>query len=230
MHFERFRVLLSAHSSLFPGDEVRDLYLLAINFGVKKSNEYGTVWLRATFNLYKEALEHRLLLENGFLSRFAYNNMVGIAMRLRETDWAEDFLIRYKPLLERRYREATFSLNSARVAYLRGQYGLALQHLQGADYKDFINSMNAKMLQLKIYYETNEIDLLLSHLDSVQNYIRRQGPIGYHRENYLLIVRYVRALLRILPGDQDALDDLHRQIGAEPMLLTEKEWLLAQRI
>jgi hypothetical protein len=200
--------------------------LLAINFGVKKSNEYGQVWLRATFELYKEALERQLLLENGHLSRFAYNNIVGIAMRLDETDWAEDFLIRYKSLLERRYREASFSLNSARVAYMRQRYGLALQHLQNADYKDFINSMNAKILQMKIYCETDETELLVSHLDSMQNYIRRQGPVGYHRDNYLRIVRYVRQILRVLPGDIAALEEIKQQIEAEPVLLTEKPWLL----
>lgn len=230
VHFERFRLLLTTHAALFPEEEIRALYLLAINFGVKKSNEYGEVWLRATFALYKEALARELLLENGFLSRFAYNNIVGIAMRLEEVEWAEDFLIRYKPLLERRYREASFSLNSARVAYRRKHYGAALQFLQNADYKDFINSMNAKILQMKIYYETEETDILLSHLDSMQNYIRRQGPIGYHRDNYLRIVRYVQALLRIRPGDQTALATLHQKIAAEPILLTEKTWLMAQKV
>lgn len=227
-HFERFRQLLSATATLFPEDEMRALYLLALNFGVKKSNEYGTVWLRATFELYKEALYRELLLENGVLSRFAYNNIAGIATRLHETDWADDFLSRYKPLLERRYREAAFSLNAARVAYVRRQYGVALQHLQNADYRDFINSMNAKILQMKIYYETDETNLLLSHLDSLQNYIRRQGPIGYHRDNYSRIVRYVRALLRVVPGDKAALAALRQQIEAEPILLTEREWLLEQ--
>jgi hypothetical protein len=226
LHFEQFRLLLTETAHLFPEDEIRALYLLAINFGVKKSNEYGQAWLRATFELYKEGLARRLLLENGFLSRFAYNNIVGIAMRLGEADWAESFLLTYKPLLERRYREASFSLNSARVAYMRQRYGLALQYLQNADYKDFINSMNAKILQMKIYYETDEVELLISHLDSLQNYIRRQGPVGYHRENYLRIVRYVRQLVRTAPATRKSLSQLEQKIQSESILLTEKEWLL----
>lgn len=226
VHFEAFRLLLTGHAHLFPEDEIRSLYLLAINFGVKKSNESGQIWLRATFELYKEGLERKFLLENGFLSRFAYTNIVGIAMRLGEADWAEGFLLAYKPLLERRYREASFHLNSARVAYMRQRYGLALQHLQNADYKDFINSMNAKILQMKIYYETDETELLISHLDSIKNYIRRQGPVGYHRDNYLRIVRYVQHLLRIAHGDQKKLMAFEQQLTEDSLLLTEKEWLL----
>lgn len=227
-HFSGFRQTLSGHADQFPPDELRALYLLAINFGVKKSNETGDqYWYRATFDLYREALERELLLENGVLSRFAYHNIVGVAIRLREVAWAEDFIYRYKPALERHYREAAFSLNMARVAYTRQDYRTALLHLQRADYKDFINSLNAKTLQIKIYYETGETDLLESHLDSVKNYIRRQRAVGYHRKNFLNIVRYTRALLRRNPDDPTALTELRRQIEQEPVL-TEKEWLLSQ--
>jgi hypothetical protein len=222
-HFEQFSALLSEHAGLFPDDEVRALYLLAINFGVKKSNENGAGWLRATFELYRAALYRDILFENGILSRFAYNNMTGIAIRLYETDWAADFVARYKPFLERRYREATFSLNSARIAYLRRDFGAALQFLQQADYKDLISGMTAKILQLKIYYETGETDLLESHLDTIQNYLRRQGAAGYHRDNYQRIVRYTRAVLRC--PDTTALLSIRSQIEQESML-TERDWLL----
>lgn len=225
LHFTRFRETLSVHADRFPPEELRALFLLAINFGVKKSNETGDPgWYRATFDLYREALGRELLLENGVLSRFAYHNIVGVAIRLQEVAWAETFVHRYKPFLERSYREAAFSLNTARVAYTRQDYRTALLHLQRADYKDFINSLNAKTLQLKIYYETGETDLLESHLDSMKNYIRRQQAVGYHRQNFLNIVRYTRALLRRTPDD---IETLRQQIESEPVL-TEKEWLLAK--
>lgn len=226
-HFTHFRETLSAYADLFPPDELRALYLLAINYGVKKSNESGDLaWYRVTFDLYREALDRELLLENGLLSRFAYHNIVGVAIRLQEIAWAETFIHRYKLHLERGFREAAFSLNMARVAYTRQDYRTALLHLQRADYKDFINSLNAKTLQLKIYFETGETDLLESHLDSMQNYIRRQRAVGYHRENFLNIVRFTRALLRRTPEDNDA---LRRQIESENVL-TEKEWLLGRLI
>jgi hypothetical protein len=227
-HFTRFRETLFAHADQFPPDELRALYLLAINFGIKKSNETGDLsWYRATFDLYRDALERNLLLENGMISRFAYHNMVGVAIRLQEVAWAEAFIQKYKPTLERRYREATFSLNMARVAYTRQEYRAALLHLQRADYKDFINGMNAKILQLKIYCETGEMELLDSHIDSINNFIRRQHAVGYHRENYLNIARYTRAIVRLVPDDADAARELRRQIEAEPVL-TEKEWLMGR--
>lgn len=226
-HFFRFRETLTTFADQFPTDELRSLYLLAINYGIKKSNERGQPWYRETFELYRQALERDLLLEHGILSRFAYNNIVGIAGKLGEIDWAEAFIHRCKPLLERQYREAAASHNLARVAYARKDYHTALMQLQHADYKDFINSMNAKILQLKIYFETDETDLLDSHLESMKNYIRRQRAVGYHRDNYLNIVRFTRALLRSNFNNRAEMDLLRQQIEQE-QVLTEKEWLLEQ--
>jgi hypothetical protein len=224
-HFFHFRSKLSESADQFPPDELRSLYLLAINFGIKKSNEPQAAYYRHTFDLYREALQRDLLLENGLLSPFAYNNITGLAIRLGETDWAETFIHRYKPLLERRHREQSFSLNAARLAYIRKDYRSALLLLQQADYKDLINSMNAKTLQLKIYYETGETDLLESHLDSMKTYLRRQEALGYHRENYRNIVRYGQALLTLNANDPGEITALRAQVETEAFL-TEREWFL----
>lgn len=227
-HFFAFRSLLSNHAEAFSADELRTLYLLAINFGVKKTNTAANpTWDRANFELYREALSRALLLDNGVLSHFAYNNIVIAALRLGETAWAEDFIHGYKPTLERKYRESTFNMNMARIAYRQKDYRAALLHLQRADYRDFIHSVNAKILQMKIYFETGETDLLESHLDSLQHYIRRQRAVGYHRLNCLNIVRYTRALLRCNRRDAGEAGALRRQIEQEPVL-TEKEWLLGR--
>jgi hypothetical protein len=223
-HFQEFRKGLVEQGDLFPREEQLALFLLAINFAVKKINVVGQHWYGETLQLYKTALERELLFKDGQISRFAYNNIVTIAIRTQEVDWADTFLHQYRPFLERKYREASFSLNAARVAYVKKDYGIALLHLQKADYKDFINSLNAKTLQIKIYFEQGEPELLESHLDSMQNYIRRQRAVGYHRENYLNMVKYTRALIRLSAAAERK--NLREQIEqAQP--LTEREWLLS---
>ncbi len=224
-HFERFRETLFDHAAVFPPDELRTLYLLAINFGIKKINESADGWLQATLGLYKKALELDLMLENGLLSRFAFNNIVAIALRVDELDWAENFIGQYKPYLERQWREASAKLNLARVAYARRDYKTALLNLQRSDYKDLINNLAAKTLQLKIFYETAEYDLLESHLSSMKNFIRRHTGIGYHRTNYSLMVQYTRQLMALNFDDAKAIATLREQIEKEEVL-TEKEWLL----
>ncbi|HNE29040.1 MAG TPA: hypothetical protein PKL15_15630 [Saprospiraceae bacterium] len=226
-HFFIFKEKLLAHAAAFPQDELRILYLFALNFGIKKCNELVQPYFQETLDLYKSALELDLLLENGLLSRFAFNNIVAAALRAGETSWAEDFIHRYRNFVEKKYRDVTYSLNLARVAYTRRDYKTALLHLQRADYKDLINNLIAKTLQLKIFYELGEYDLLESHLASMKTYIRRQAAIGYHRTNYLNIVRYTQQLLQVNLNNTAMIAQLRQQIENEPVL-TEREWLLAQ--
>jgi hypothetical protein len=223
-YFSAFRQLLETAGSVLPPEEQRTLYLLAINFGIKRINTASEGWLEATFSLYKNALELGLLLENGQLSRFAFNNIVAIALRLGEANWTSVFIQQYKPYIERQYREATSDLSMARVAFFKKDYKTALLHLQRADYKDTMNNLTAKTLQLKIFYETGEWDLLDSHLSSMQAFIKRHFAIGYHRTNYSRIIAYTRQMMQNEAGAAAA---LLQQIEQDP-ILTEKEWFREQ--
>ncbi len=224
-HFSRFREMLAECAATFPSEELRTMYLLAINFGIKKLNESREGWLRITLDLYKNALELDLLFENQQISRFAFNNIAAIALRVGELDWAENFIHAYRPKLERQWRDATASLNLARVAYARKDYKTALLNLQRSDYKDLINNLTAKTLQLKIFYETDAFDLLASHLASMKNFIRRHTAIGYHRSNYSHLVSYTQQLMTLNFTNVKAVAALRAKVENEKVL-TEKEWFL----
>lgn len=224
-YFERFRALLFANSAVFPPDELRTLYLLAINFGIKKINQSAEGWIRATLDLYQGALAGKLLLENGQISRFAFDNIIAISLRAGELDWVEHFILEHKNLLERQWREATASLGLARVAYARRDFKTALLNLQRSDYKDLLNNLAAKTLQLKIFYESGEYELLESHLKGMKNYIRRHTSIGYHRTNFGRIVAYTQQMMALDFRKNEDLEALRAAVAGEE-ILTEREWFL----
>lgn len=224
-YFQAFKPRLLDQLAQLPTEEQRNLHLLALNFCIRQINRLQQTYFREAFDLYQSALKAELLLENGQLSHFAYNNITAIALKVGETTWAEQFLHQYEPFLEKKHRSAAYHLNLARLEYGRRDMRAALLHLQQADYKDLINNLIAKTLQLKIYYETDEWEALDAHLQSMQTFIRRQRVIGYHKTNYLNILRYARKLLQLSPANQNARLDLRKQIEAE-QILTEKEWFL----
>lgn len=98
-------------------------------------------------------------------------------------------------------------------------------NLQEADYKDLINNLIAKTLLLKIYYETDEFDALDAHLLSMQRFIGRQRVIGYHRDNYLHIIRLTRKLMQLKMTDPAEILSFRNQIDSVAPL-TEKEWFV----
>ena len=226
-HFQQFKKLLTQHGELFPVEELHDLYILAINFCIRQYNAGNQDYLAEQFELYKEGFAKKYFLADGTLSRYTYQNAATIGLVLHELEWVERFVHEYRPALKEEHRESLFSFNLARLEYQRRRLGTALQLLQKAEYKDLMLSLAAKTLQLKIFFELREFDLLESHLQAIRAFIRRKKVMGYHRENYLNTVIFTQKLLETNLFDKEERAALRREIEATKAV-AEKEWLLEQ--
>ena len=153
--------------------------------------------------------------------------MIALAIKLKEFDWVENFIENSSDLLEKKYRKSTISFNLARLEYARKGYGAAMLHLQNAEYKDLVNNLIAKSLLLKIYFELEEYDLLFSHLDSFQIFIRRREVSDFHRKNFMSLIRFVKKIVALPEMDKAARAALKNDIESEAVL-TEREWLLSK--
>jgi hypothetical protein len=129
--------------------------------------------------------------------------------------------------LEKKYRKSSFSFNLARLEYAPKNYAVVMDLLQKSNYRDLLANLGAKTLLLKVYFETEEFDLLHSHLDAMKNYIRRKHVIGYHRKNYMNIVKFAQLLILLHPFDLEEKRQLRARIEKEE-ILTEQEWFLEQ--
>lgn len=224
-HFQTFKHLLLAHSASFPVDELRDLYVLAINFCIRQYNAGNPDYLTEQFDFYREGLAKKYFLVDGALSRYTYLNAATIGLVMQELDWVEQLIHGYREFVKEPHRESLFSFNLARLEYKRRRFEPALKLLQKAEYKDLLLHLAAKTLQLKIFYELQEFDLLESHLQALQTFIRRKNALGYHRENYLNTIRFTRKLLESNLYDKNTRLNLRAEIEGTKAV-AEKEWLL----
>jgi hypothetical protein len=226
-YFLQFRAELLQNGNLFPDAELKNLYLLAINFCIRKMNEGNEAFIREGWELYRGGLEKGFLLENRRISPFAFNNIVAFGIRLEAFAEVEHFIRDYQIYLETAHRERFVSFNLARLEYTRRNYSAALRLLQTADFKDLVNNLIAKTLLLKIYFELGEFDLLESHLETFRTFIRRREVSDYHRQNYLNIIAIVKKIIALVPDDRAEKMALRAEIERMEVL-TEREWLLAQ--
>lgn len=225
--FQKFRTELRQNGRLFPDSELKNLYLLAINFCIRKLNEGNEPFIREGWELYREGLEQGFLLEHGRLSGFAFNNVVAFGIKLKAFREVEAFIQQYAEHLEPGQQEGFVSFNLARLEYTRRNYVAALKLLQTADFKDLVNNLIAKTILLKIYFELGEFDLLESHLDNFRSFVRRRDVSDYHRTNYTNIITLAKKLTALPPGNAPAKAALGAEIKATE-ILTEREWLLEQ--
>lgn len=226
-HFYALAHLLQAHAALFPMEELHDIYLIAINFCIKKINLGGEAWFHNIFDLYKKGLDIGVFMENERLSRWTFNNIVSTAIRVRELDWAKSFMRDYAAALDPATREATRAFNLARVFYEEKNYAEALRVLHQMEYDDVLEILNAKALRMKLFYKLGEWQALDSLLDSITVYLRRKKVLGYHKENFANTVSAMRKLISLNPYDPTARAAFAETVQAYKVL-TERKWFLEQ--
>jgi hypothetical protein len=224
-HFSVLKKILTDHAALFSSEERRNVYLLAINFCIKRLNSTQTQYVREVFDLYQHGIKHEVFLENGLLSRFTFNNITAAGLNLKEYDWVRQFIDKYQFFLSENHREATYHFNIARYYYEIGNRKAAQEHLRQMGYDDALQNMTAKYLLAKIYFETNEFGALDSLLDSISAYARRSKGMGYHRDITLTFVRFLRKVMAISSGHFAEKETLVAAIQSAKGL-PEKGWFL----
>lgn len=226
-HFEQLKILITEHWQQFPPGETRDIYQLAINYCIRQLNRGEQQFIREAFELYRSGLEKKVLLEDGLLAGLNYKNILRLGIALKEYEWAEQFLERYKPLLPKAERENTYRYNMAYYHFQKREYEQTMQLLQEVEFRDVFNNLDARRMLLRIYFELGEYNALESLLDSFKTYISRLKGIGYHKENYLNLIRFVRRMLR---GNlrQPAFREQLKVEVQQTQALAERDWLLDQ--
>lgn len=226
-HFHQLKSILECNGHTFAHEEVHDLYLMAINFCIRRINQSEKIFIKNAFELYQSGLKQGALLENGILSRWTYNNIALAALHLKAFDWVEGFLTEYVALLPIAHREGAFSLNMARFHYERRDLRTAMQHLLHREHDDILQNLAAKTLLCRIYWELEEVEALCNQLDSIDIYLRRQKILGYHQNVYASFVKIMRKLLKINNLNNKSADRLRQEITTTKAL-AEREWLLLQ--
>ena len=225
--FDKWKKCLHASESLFSDVELRSIYLLGINFCIRQMNKGGQRFIKEAFDLYRAALEKDLLAENGYLTAFTFKNIIRIGTALNEHEWINVFFEKYQTSLHPSERSNVVRYNAAFLHFRRKEYDKAMPLLQQSDFADTLNNLDARRMLLRIYYELKEWQALDSLMHSFTTYLRRQKDLGYHKDLYLNLLRYLRQMLELSKGDEKGLEKLKLKVEGTP-LVAEKEWLLEQ--
>ncbi len=225
--FPQLIALLQKQLQNFSYFEQRDLLKLLLNLAIRQLNEDpSTAHLEQAFSLYELGLQQQLLVDQRRISTFTFNNIMGISIRLGKIDFAQEFMHQYAQVLPPKTAEEVIALNQARLAYAQKDYSSALRHLQKADYRDYLHLMNARQLQIRIYYETDEHEVLRDFIRATRSLLSRR-KYSYHSRVYRNNLKMTQKLLNLRLDRPKAIQKLREEIRTiQP--LSEREWLLGQ--
>lgn len=228
-HFFAYKQLLPLAPSCLSRTELRDMLLFGINYCIRRLNTDESAFLREVFELYRFGLEEGTFLENGFLSRFSYKNIVAAALKLGETAWVEQFLGTYSPLLAEDFRNHYERFCRAKLNYQKGDYDQVQTLLQDLTFDDVFLELDARVSLMKVYFETGEWRLLEGFLTSFERFVSRKKMLAYHAPTYRNIIQFTGKLMQWKSGKKklsgEELQGL-QQLIRDTKPLSEREWLL----
>lgn len=228
LHFSELRTLVEQHWTLFPQHEIRDIYVAAINFCIRQLNTGARSFIRDALDLYRSGLERSIIFEDGFLSKYTYNNILLLAIALEEWDWAHQFLEDYRNTLPHRDCDSAYRYNLATYYFRKKDYPRAQEILRHVEFRDAFYNLDSRRMLVRIYFDTGELMALDSLLDSFAIYLRRKrASLGYHKDLNLNFVHFVRNLLRADWTDETEKLALREKIRTT-RYVAEREWLLGK--
>ncbi|MCB0517115.1 MAG: hypothetical protein R2798_00755 [Chitinophagales bacterium] len=225
-HFSNLLENLTLYSQTTDPIEARQLYLLAVNYGVLKAQEGNLAYLQKILNIQQEMLDRNLIYdEKGYLSQWSYTNFVRLNARLGHIDAAFVFVDKYKHKLPPDQRDNAYNFNLAYVLTQSKALHKAQLLLNEVVFDDVFYFCEAKVMLLQIYYLLEQINPLLSLLDSFRVYLGRNALISQiKKEAYVNFVKIIGKLVKIYDNDKTALLKIKTEI-ANTRRLVGAMWL-----
>ncbi len=186
-------------------------------------------YLPVLFHLQKDHLERGFFYYNQKITPSTFQNIIIVALRLKEFDWAYDCIQAHAGRIVGDNESGDyFHFNLANYFFFTGQYDAALnvlpQSLAEVEYQ-----MMAKRLELKIYYCMGS-DLLAYKIDSFKMFISRSflKPLSpLLKEGNGNFVNLLGQLCNIPNGDTARIERLLSRVGSKTWLF-DRDWLIEQ--
>lgn len=138
-------------------------------------DEGHTELVPVLLELYKSDLEKGRVLDQGKIHPNTYLNIVQIALRANESNWALQFTEQFKHnIIGDQETNFFYKFNYASCLLAKGDLEKAIEAVP-FDHNSIFFQLMARRLELKVYYEQKS-DLLSYKIDSFRKFVERTAP------------------------------------------------------
>jgi len=155
-----------------PRDVKRDIYISLTNYCYIRISKGDDMYIKELFLNNREMVEKDLFTTAaGNIPNVFFMNIVTTGLEMNETAWVENFIEEDGKKLKDDSKEDTLSFCRANLCYYKGEYSKAFSYLSKVTTDDMTYKHNVRSLTLKLYFDTNEIEPFLFHIDSYRHFI-----------------------------------------------------------
>lgn len=228
-HFNQLRALLSEHQSTIPESTLKHLYTYLLNYCTSQITKHGNAqYYQHYLDINTGLIDQGLILEEGQLLPWRYSNLITVGLRTGQLEWARQFLDNYRSYLPPDDNENTYNYNLAHCLYYEQKSDEALLLLLQLDLRDPLLAVAAKNLTAKIYWESDQLELLLTFLENYRLYIyRQQLAKSKLKQQVKHFIDFTRRMAKIPDFEPERRANLLKELP-EPAAILEHEWLARQ--
>ncbi len=225
-HFFNLKQLLNNNNFSFQQQEMRNMYIFAQNYCIKKINTGNATYYRELFDIYKILIDTNIILNKGIIVPWDYKNITSVGLRVGEYKWVEKFVKNYNQHLPKDHQKNALTYNLAILHFYKKDYGEVITLLRDMSYKDFFDALQGRWLLLKTYYELDEFDALDALIDSFRIFLRRNKSISKsYQKMYMNALKFLQKIMKTPYETKASTDKLSVQIK-ECNPIADRSWLL----
>ncbi len=203
-------------------------YLIQVCYrSYKKGNKNA---LEEHFALYKDALKRELIIENGFIAGYLFQNIVNIACAAKKIKWAEEFLLQYAHFIHLKEKKDTILLCKAIIYFENEEYTNVLNELaQLTTLQNSIYGIRTRSIQLRAYYKLGNYEETFYNLtQSFQKYLNIHKSLAQDiKENCCNFINFIKKMQKAKNNNFEDLTLLLKQIKDCQNTL-HKNWLIQE--
>ena len=220
--FESLILLLDKTEKTIDHSELKAIYLYAINLSIINIRQGKQQYVETCFDLYRNGIASQALFDRGELSTGSYTNTIRLGIMLKRFDLVENFIQEYYQYLPKESREDARFYNLALVAFNRFDYDTAISQLFQMPFLDPDYNISNRVLLIKSYYETDNIEPMLSAVASFNIYLKRNKKISSNiKRTYLHFCNIFSQIMRRREKKKDSIKEKIDQ--THPLI--ERDWL-----
>ncbi len=232
--FMRLCELMDEHQNHLSFDDLRELAAHLRLFCSRKFLTLGDEsWLGKMFGLQTKHLELRYLqTENGKILQGALLSLVSVGIKLKRFEEVEKALATVSTnIIGADSPERALAYNKALLAFAQGKIKEADKIIPSYDFEDVQYQIVCRVLMMKIWYETDELDRLESEINTFRVYIHRACEekkiiTPARKEVNFAFLRFMSSLLKFKftkPREQilEKIAELN-----EKKTVADRDWLL----
>ena len=196
------------------------------NYCINRYQQGDINYYKDAFRLINDEIKSGVRFNRKEFSEIFFTNKVEIAAKLKEYNWAENFIRHYSDRLSPAQREDIINFSYSIIEFEKKNYTASMKYLSKINFDNPILKFRVRNYMLLNYFELNYYDSAYSLIDSYTHLLKKDDKVETSRkERYTIFLNFCQKLLGMKSGYKEIEKEILKK-DIEKNSVFMKQWLL----